>query len=739
MAQQKPNIPFNSKNSYMWIFWGVLLIAILTWGMFSGNGGSPVQSDWNTVAQMIQQNEVKQITIVNRETAEVQLTDQAIEKYRKEQQFRTMPERGTAQLAFTIGSVDAFREDLAKAEAQTQNAQPVIVKYESRTNTWLNIIGPLLPWVLLIGFWIFMFRGARNSAGGAGGIMNVGKARAQVFDKDNSNKVTFKDVAGLEEAKVEIMEIVDFLKKPQKYRELGGKIPKGALLVGPPGTGKTLLAKAVAGEANVPFLSISGSDFVEMFVGTGAARVRDLFDQAKRNMPCIVFIDEIDAVGRQRGAGLGGGHDEREQTLNQLLVQMDGFEKNDGIIVMAATNRADILDPALLRPGRFDRQIYVNIPDVKGREEILKVHSRNKPLAPDVSFKILARMTSGFSGADLENLLNEAAILAARAGRKVIVMEDILEGINKVIAGPQKKSRVVTDSDKRITAYHESGHAIIAKVLENCDEVQEVSIIPRGQAAGYTLTRPDSDDSHVTKGKLIDMITMMLGGRAAEEIVIHDVSTGASNDIQRASTIARKMVTEWGMSKAVGNMYLGGDKEVFLGRDYGTTHSYSEELGGVIDEEIKSIIDNCYTRALDLLRQHRAVMENMVKVLFAKDTIYTDEVEMLFEGKSADEVIAAIDERQAKKDSYKAPTAAAPRTGAKVEIISEAELARMKERRAAEEARASAPSETEDAPQPQASEEKGKDEEVKPEQSEALQQKPADEKPDEKPSDDKKD
>ena len=426
-----------------------------------------------------------------------------------------------------------------------------------------------------------------------------------------------------------------------------------------------------------------------MFVGTGAARVRDLFDQAKRNMPCIVFIDEIDAVGRQRGTGLGGGHDEREKTLNQLLVQMDGFEKNDGIIIMAATNRADILDPALLRPGRFDRQIYVNIPDVKGREAILKVHSRNKPLAPDVSFKILARMTSGFSGADLENLLNEAAILAARANRKVIVMEDILEGINKVIAGPQKKSRVVTDSDKRITAYHESGHAIIAKVLENCDEVQEVSIIPRGQAAGYTLTRPETDDSHITKGKLIDMITMMLGGRAAEEIVIHDISTGASNDIQRASTIARKMVTEWGMSKAVGNMYLGGDKEVFLGRDYGTTHSYSEQLGGVIDDEIKTILDKCYARALELLNKYRSVMDNMVKVLFAKDTIYTDEVEMLFEGRSAEEVIKAIDERQAKKDSYKRDAApSAGRTGARVEIISEAELNRMKERRAAEEARA---------------------------------------------------
>lgn len=332
---------------------------------------------------------------------------------------------------------------------------------------------------------------------------------------------------------------------------------------------------------------------------------------------------------------------------------MDGFEKNEGIIIMAATNRADILDPALMRPGRFDRQIYVNVPDVKGREEILKVHSRNKPLAEDVSFKILARMTSGFSGADLENLLNEAAILAARANRKFIVMEDILEGINKVIAGPQKKSRIVTDSDKRITAYHESGHAIIGKLLENCDDVQEVSIIPRGMAAGYTLTRPENDDAHITRNKLIDMVTMMLGGRAAEEIVIKDISTGASNDIERASNIAKKMVTQWGMSKAIGNMYLGGDKEVFLGRDYGTTHSYSDDLGGVIDNEIKAILDSCYSRALEILQNNRKIMDNMVMVLFEKETIYTEEVNMLFDGKSAEEVIAYIDERQAKKESYK--------------------------------------------------------------------------------------
>lgn len=517
-------------------------------------------------------------------------------------------------------------------------------------NSGISITSLIFPILALILCGVVMYIILRQSASSNRQAMDFGKTKARL----NMNvSVRFTDVAGAEEEKEELQEIVEFLKDPNKFLQLGARIPKGVLLVGPPGTGKTLFAKAVAGESNVPFFSISGSDFVEIFVGTGAARVRDLFNQAKKNMPCIIFIDEIDAVGRQRGSGLGGGHDEREQTLNQLLVQMDGFEKNEGIIIMAATNRADILDPALMRPGRFDRQIYVNVPDVKGREEILKVHSRNKPLAEDVSFKILARMTSGFSGADLENLLNEAAILAARANRKFIVMEDILEGINKVIAGPQKKSRIVTDSDKRITAYHESGHAIIGKLLENCDDVQEVSIIPRGMAAGYTLTRPENDDAHITRNKLIDMVTMMLGGRAAEEIVIKDISTGASNDIERASNIAKKMVTQWGMSKAIGNMYLGGDKEVFLGRDYGTTHSYSDDLGGVIDNEIKAILDSCYTRALEILQNNRKIMDNMVMVLFEKETIYTEEVNMLFDGKSAEEVIAYIDERQAKKESYK--------------------------------------------------------------------------------------
>lgn len=488
-----------------------------------------------------------------------------------------------------------------------------------------SLLVPIIMVALLAIVFVIIMRktnGANNKA------LSFGKTKAtQVRD----SKVRFSDVAGAEEEKQELQEIVEFLKDPKKFTAIGARIPKGVLLVGPPGTGKTLFAKAVAGEANVPFFSISGSDFVEMFVGVGASRVRDLFDQAKHSMPCIVFIDEIDAVGRQRGAGLGGGNDEREQTLNQLLVQMDGFESNDSIIVMAATNRADILDPALMRPGRFDRQIYVNVPDVKGREEIFKVHSRNKPLAPSVNFKNLARLTSGFTGADIENLLNEAAILAARANRKLITMEDISEAINKVIAGPAKKSRVVTERDKRITAYHESGHAIIAKLSKNCDTVHEVSIIPRGQAAGYTITLPENDDNHFTKQKLLDQIAMMLGGRAAEEIVIKDVSAGASNDIQRASKIARKMVTEWGMSDAIGNMYLGASEEVFLGRDYQTQLNYSDEMAAKIDAEVKSIIDTQYQKALSILREHRDIMDKMVKMLYEKETIYENEIDALFE------------------------------------------------------------------------------------------------------------
>ncbi len=494
--------------------------------------------------------------------------------------------------------------------------------------------------VLVVGVVAF-FLILRSMSGGGGKVMNFGKTKAKV---STNLKVRFSDVAGAEEEKEELKEVVEFLKSPKKFSDLGAKIPKGVLLVGPPGTGKTLFAKAVAGEAGVPFFSVSGSDFVEMYVGVGASRVRDLFDMAKRNQPCIIFIDEIDAVGRQRGAGLGGGHDEREQTLNQILVQMDGFETNEGVIVMAATNRADILDSALLRPGRFDRQIYVNLPDVKGREAILKVHARNKPLAPDVNFKVIARMTSGFSGADLANLLNEAAILAARAGKSMIGNLELYEGINKVIMGPQKKSRVVTEADKKCTAYHEAGHAILSKLCQHTDNVHEVSIIPRGMAAGYTLTRPESDDNDMTVNKLNDFICMALGGRVAEELVIHDVSAGASNDIKRVTQMARKMVTEWGMSDRIGPICYGSDGPVFIGRDFEERNNYSEETAGIIDEEVKAIVSRQYARAKKLLSENRPILDNMARVLVERETIYTAEVDLLMQGKSYQEVLEYMEE-----------------------------------------------------------------------------------------------
>ena len=550
----------------------------------------------------------------------------------------TISSSGHAIIAFTTtyargDSVTDYENMFRAAGISFNYADP------NAGSIWSSLL-PLLGMVLVAGLFLFIMM---QTQGGTKSAMNFAKTNARL---DHNIKVRFTDVAGAEEEKTELAEVVDFLKNPKKYSELGARIPKGVLLVGPPGTGKTLFAKAVAGEAGVPFFSISGSDFVEMFVGVGASRVRDLFDAAKKSMPCIVFIDEIDAVGRQRGTGMGGGHDEREQTLNQLLVQMDGFESNDGIIVMAATNRADILDPALLRPGRFDRQIYVNVPDVRGREAILKVHARNKPLAPDVNFKTVARMTSGFSGADLENLLNEAAILAARENRKFISNKDLYEGINKVLLGPQKKSRLVTETDKRITAYHESGHAILARLLPNCDPVHEVSIIPRGQAAGYTMTRPDSDDNHLTKAKLLDDIVMTLGGRVAEELIIKDISAGASGDIQAVSKRARLMVTEWGMSEKVGPISYASDKEIFIGRDMASHVTYSEETAAIIDEEVRSIIETGLEKARKLLGENKKLLDNMARLLIERETIFTEEVDMLMEGKEVEEIIAFMDENE---------------------------------------------------------------------------------------------
>ena len=506
-------------------------------------------------------------------------------------------------------------------------------------NYW-NIIYP----ILYVCFGIFLIYMIYKMISGANkNSMAFGKSRAKAY---TTSKVRFDDVAGTEEEKEELKEIVEFLKNPKKFTELGARIPKGVLLVGRPGTGKTLLAKAVAGEANVPFISISGSDFVEMFVGVGASRVRDLFDQAKKNKPCIIFIDEIDAVGRQRGAGLGGGNDEREQTLNQLLVEMDGFEANEGIIVLAATNRSDVLDPALMRPGRFDRQIYVNPPDVKGREGILKVHARNKPLDESVDLKNLTKITVGFTGADIENMLNEAAILAAREGRPKIIMSDITEGINKVTMGPQKKSRLVTEKDRKITAYHEAGHAILARLLPNCDEVQEVSIIPRGNAGGYTMTRPENDNAHYSYNFLMDDIAMCMGGRLAEEIIFKDITSGASADINQATKLAHAMVYDFGMSKKIGFLSLGSDQQVFIGRDYQQKRDFSEKLAAEADDEIREILAYNYKRAKKLLSDNVSLLNNMANLLLEKETINKAEIDMLMEGKSADEIAKIMTKRE---------------------------------------------------------------------------------------------
>ncbi len=504
--------------------------------------------------------------------------------------------------------------------------------------------------LVAVVFWLLM----RSATGGSGKVMSIGKTKAHV---QNNLKVRFSDVAGAEEEKEELQEVVEFLKTPKKFSDLGARIPRGVLLVGPPGTGKTLFAKAVAGEAGVPFFAVSGSDFVEMYVGVGASRVRDLFDMAKKNQPCIIFIDEIDAVGRHRGAGLGGGHDEREQTLNQILVQMDGFETNEGIIVMAATNRADILDPALLRPGRFDRQIHVNLPDVKGREQILKVHARNKPIAPDVNFRTVARMTVGFSGADLANLLNEAAILAARGNKKLIGNVELYEAIDKVLMGLKKKSHVVTEADKRICAYHESGHAVLAGLCKHCDPVHEVTIIPRGSGAGgFTMTRPDEDGEFMSYNQMVDHICMSLGGRVAEEIVLKDVTQGASADLQSVSSLARRMVTQFGMSEKLGLVAYENDQPVFMGMDYelggGSRNSYSQKTAAEIDDEVRRIVSEQHERAIRLLTENRSVLDNMSRVLVERETIYTEEVEMLMKGASYTEVIEFMDrEGDKRKDN----------------------------------------------------------------------------------------
>ena len=541
---------------------------------------------------------------------------------------------------YTVPNVNIFLEDTKdyrqeynKDKEKDQQLEQDYIKITDRT--WLYSLIPVILTILLgVAILYFMMK----QSGGGGKYTSFGKANLK--SSASARKATFKDVAGADEEKQELVEIVDYLKNPKKYTDLGAKVPKGVLLLGPPGTGKTLLARAVAGEAGCPFFPISGSDFVEMFVGVGASRVRDLFEQAKKHAPAIIFMDEIDAVGRHRGAGLGGGHDEREQTLNQLLVEMDGFTGNESVIVIAATNRRDILDPALLRPGRFDRQIVVGYPDVKGREEILQVHAKNKPLGPDVNIKTIARTTQGFTGADLENVLNEAALLAARNNRLAITEADIEEATMKVIAGPEKKSRIVTEHDKLVTAYHEAGHAVAAYNLKTQDKVHQVTIIQRGMAAGLTVTRPDNDDRHVSRNQMRESIVMLLGGRVAEELFIDDICTGASNDIERATATARNMVTRYGFSKKIGTVVYGSDNdEVFLGKDYGHTRNYSEAVAAQIDEEVRSIIEKAYNDCTELIKANADKMHLLAKYLLKYEKIDGDDFEKLMRGEISESVL----------------------------------------------------------------------------------------------------
>ena len=647
------------KSKFKWSYLVVLLLIVLIFVLiFTNNGykGEKITGGVSEVEELIEgrtnpDKENKYEKIVS-----VYYNDTTMYFLLQDSQYTAhFPDYADYYINYRYndGTLNAIREAIEEYNSSvstTEENKIKLIPAVDGVNAW-DIIYPIL-YIAFGLFLVWMIFKLLNSSGK--GAMSFGKSRAKAY---TTSKVKFSDIAGTDEEKEELKEIVEFLKSPKKFTDLGARIPKGVLLVGYPGTGKTLLARAVAGEANVPFISISGSDFVEMFVGVGASRVRDLFEQAKKNKPCIVFIDEIDAVGRQRGAGLGGGNDEREQTLNQLLVEMDGFESNEGIIILAATNRADVLDPALLRPGRFDRQIYVNVPDVKGREGILRIHARNKKLDDDIDFKTLAKITVGFTGADIENMLNEAAILAARAGRPKIIMQDITEGINKVTMGPQKKSRLVTDRDRKITAYHESGHAILAKKLKNTDEVQEVSIIPRGMAGGYTMQRPENDNSYRTYNYLMDEIAVCMGGRLAEELIFKDISTGASNDISQATKIAHNMVYNWGMSKNLGFLSLDSSEQVFIGRDYQTKNEFSEKLAAEADDEVRSILDYNYKRAKKLLSENINLLNEMATLLLDKETINKEEVDMLMEGKSAQEISAFMEqrekERKEKEEKYR--------------------------------------------------------------------------------------
>nr|WP_197714776.1 ATP-dependent zinc metalloprotease FtsH [Maliibacterium massiliense] len=618
---------FRGPLFFVVLFLAAILVATLTMGGGSGSTTQKKDIAYMDFLQDVKEQKVAKVVITERTLVGIykdSANAEAFEKSSNRYDFKTY-----------IPTLDSFYADV-RGVMGNENLSPlefgfnIDIQPVPETPWWQVLLPYIVLGLLLVGFWMFIMR-QQNKQNNS--MTSFGKSPAKLAQQqDNKKKVTFADVAGADEEKEELREMVDFLRNPRRFLDMGARIPKGVLLVGPPGTGKTLLAKAVAGEAGVPFFSISGSNFVEMFVGVGASRVRDLFEEAKRNQPCIIFIDEIDAVGRQRGTGLGGGHDEREQTLNQLLVEMDGFSVNEGIIIIAATNRADILDPALLRPGRFDRQILVSYPDVKGREEILQVHAKGKPLAEDINLKTLAKMTPWFTGADLENVLNEAAILTARSDKKQIGMQEIVEAIARVQMGPEKRSRVVTPLDRKLVAYHEAGHAVVAYTMPNCDPVQEVSIIPRGMAGGYTQTLPSEDSNYTTRGQLLDRIAMSMGGHAAERLVMQDVSTGAQGDLQQATDIARRMVMEYGMSEAVGPVYLGGGKEIFIGRDFGAQHAYSDKVAADIDAEVRNILEQGYQRAEQAIKDNMSKLDRVVEVLLDREKIDGDEFRQVMQG-----------------------------------------------------------------------------------------------------------
>ena len=611
-------------------FYIILLAVIIFMSFFMSRLTRPAEASLSEILSRINSGNVSQVKV----------TGYVVEIV--ERQSGNVPSR-TFSKAISPTWMPRLQEILEQAVA---DGKIDAYDYNEPTDisSWLNIVVILL---MLGAMGAFIWFTYSRQAGDGRNAMSFGRSRAKLNDP-TKNKVSFQDVAGADEEKEELQEVVDFLKNPKKYADLGAKIPRGILLVGLPGTGKTLLAKAVAGEAGVPFFSISGSDFVEMFVGVGASRVRDLFETAKKNSPCIIFIDEIDAVGRHRGAGLGGGHDEREQTLNQLLVEMDGFGPNEGVIIMAATNRPDILDPALLRPGRFDRRITVMRPDIKGREEILKVHARNKPLDASIDLRDIAKITPGFTGADLANLLNEAALLAARKGQQVIVYEDISEAVFKIMIGPEKKSRIISEKERRLTAYHESGHAIVLRTVSETDKVERVSIIPAGTAGGYTAHKPHEDRYYATRRQLMAEIMVALGGRAAEELVFGEISTGAASDLQACNAIARDMITKYGMSDRLGNLVFGSESEIFLGKDYGHVQNYSEKLAGIIDEEVKRIIDEAYDEVLSILRSKMGLLNRLAETLLEKEKIEGPEFESIYTRAEAEADMPAADSTQTK-------------------------------------------------------------------------------------------